>query len=199
MQFNKQVQQALRHINSIFPEVTQVFYGADGRWMFCDEEFVAPDFGKAHAPVDVGLLEDAATAADEQKGFPCGYRLLSLDDYYTIWDELADIPVSNGDGEVEADTIEQPFLHFAVGTHREEIWHWFEDQHPDFIVGDVMQGIRRKGANSTWTVALKMESGETFDWAGKADDEKHAEGQAIADATTKTGEQVLEMLQIHCA
>lgn len=31
MQFNEKVQAALHHVHSVFPEVTQVFYGADGR------------------------------------------------------------------------------------------------------------------------------------------------------------------------
>lgn len=31
MHFNETVQQALRQVNALFPEVTQVFFGADGR------------------------------------------------------------------------------------------------------------------------------------------------------------------------
>ena len=49
------------------------------------------------------------------------------------------MPVDEADCEI----IEEPFLHFPAGTHREDIWHWFESQHPEFIVGEVMQGIRR--------------------------------------------------------
>ena len=143
MHFNEKVQMALRHINGIFPEVTQVFFGADGRWMYCDEDFETTDFDEAPSKVDIGLLEDAADAADNDKGFPCAYRLLTLADYYWWWDKLGDIPVSAGTDNVEADTIEKPFLHFPVGTHREEIWRWFETQHPDFVVGEVMQGIRK--------------------------------------------------------
>lgn len=74
MQINAKVQEALRHIQSLFPEVTQVFYGADGRWQYLDDEFEAPLFGDE--PVDVSLLEDAANAAEEEKGFPCAYALL---------------------------------------------------------------------------------------------------------------------------
>tara|TARA_R110001583_G_C5667627_1_gene410386 strand:- start:1396 stop:1638 length:243 start_codon:yes stop_codon:yes gene_type:complete len=65
---------------------------------------------------------------------------------YWWWDKLGNIPVSEGNDEVEADTIEEAFLQFPVGTHREEIWHWFEAQHPEFVVGEVMQGIRRTSA-----------------------------------------------------
>lgn len=67
----------------------------------------------------------------------------TLDELYQLWDQLRDIPISEGTEEIEAGGIEVPFLHFQVGTDREEIWHWFEAQNVDFVVGDVMQGIRR--------------------------------------------------------
>lgn len=70
----------------------------------------------------------------------------SLTELYALWEQLRNIPVFDTDGEGAEETIEEPFLHFPVGTHREEIWHWFEAQNPDFIVGDVMQGIRRQAA-----------------------------------------------------
>lgn len=149
MQFNQTVQAALRHIHELFPEVTQVFYGANGRWLFCDEDFEAPDFGEAPGKVDIGLLEDAADAADNDEGFPCAYRLIQLADYYYWWDKFRDTPVSEGNDQVEADTIEESFLHFPVGTPREEIWRWFENQHPDFVIGEVMQGTRRTSTESS--------------------------------------------------
>ena len=37
-----------------------------------------------------------------------------------LWKELEDIPIN------EDEEIEQRFLHFDIGTHREVIWHWFE-------------------------------------------------------------------------
>lgn len=143
MQFNPKIQEALRHVQGVFPEVTQVFFGADGRWLFCDEVFDAPRFDDEIGKIDVDLLEEAADEAYADKGFPCAYRLLTLADYYEFWDKLGDIPVSPGDDEVEAETIEEAFLHFPVGTHREEIWRWFEAMHPDFVVGEVQQGVRR--------------------------------------------------------
>lgn len=66
------------------------------------------------------------------------YTLAAL---HALWETLGDIPT--GDGGENAECLEEPFQTFPVGTHRETVWHWFEAQHPDFIVGDVMQGIRR--------------------------------------------------------
>ncbi len=67
------VEVALRHVNSVFPNVTQVFYGIDGRWLYFDENLECPDFEDGN--IDVSLLEEAANAAYEDKGFPCSYRL----------------------------------------------------------------------------------------------------------------------------
>ena len=64
----------------------------------------------------------------------------SLGELYHLWSVLGEIPtVFEADA---VDTIERPFLHFPVGTPRETIWHWFEEQNASFVVGNVMQGIR---------------------------------------------------------
>lgn len=47
-----------------------------------------------------------------------------------------------------------------------------------------------------FNVRLVMENGCFHDWQGQADDENHAEGQAIADATSKTGEQVFDVVSL---
>jgi len=49
-----------------------------------------------------------------------------------LWKELGDVPVDE-----EGIAIEIPFLHFEIGTEREEIWHWFEDTF-DVAVHDLM-------------------------------------------------------------
>lgn len=48
-----------------------------------------------------------------------------------LWDELGNIPV-NDDGE-----IDEEFLDFPIGTDREEIWSWFEEEF-DLAVVDLM-------------------------------------------------------------
>lgn len=156
IRFNDKVQAALRHVHGLFPDVIQVFYGVDRRWMFCTEDFDAPNFDEAPGEVDVGILEAAGNAVDNYDGFPNAYRLLTLEDYYMWWDMLGDIPVSDESIVV----IDEPFLCFPVGTPREEIWHWFEAQHPDFVVGEVMQGIRKTnlvGSNVDHPEATPME------------------------------------------
>jgi len=57
-----------------------------------------------------------------------------------LWAQLGDIPtVYSGD---DVDQIEEPFLHFKAGTHREVIWRWFESMNKQFVVGAIMsEGI----------------------------------------------------------
>lgn len=52
-----------------------------------------------------------------------------------------DIPTTNdvSNDETGSDCFEEPFLHFPIGTHREEIWHWFESVNQRFVVGEVME------------------------------------------------------------
>lgn len=41
-----------------------------------------------------------------------------------IWQKLSDYTIDDNE------CIEEPFLQFPAGTHREEIWHWIEDNGP---------------------------------------------------------------------
>jgi hypothetical protein len=51
-----------------------------------------------------------------------------------LWRKLGDICIfEKGDedrGDFEPESICTPFLHFPVGTPREDIWHWFEATFP---------------------------------------------------------------------
>ena len=40
------------------------------------------------------------------------------------WADFADVPMNP-----ETEEIEQDFMHFPAGTNREEIWHWFDENH----------------------------------------------------------------------
>lgn len=50
-----------------------------------------------------------------------------------LWEMLGDIPIDD-DGYIDI-----PYIHFPEGTHREVIWHWFENTF-DFSVGIAMNG-----------------------------------------------------------
>ena len=44
-----------------------------------------------------------------------------LADAQELWAQLGDVPIDDDE------RIDESFLHFPKGTHREDIWHWFED------------------------------------------------------------------------
>lgn len=66
-------------------------------------------------------------------------KMTNLRLLYVLWHELSNIPTKY-DGD-DVDCIEESFVHFPIGTHRETIWHWFESQNEFFIVGEVMNNI----------------------------------------------------------
>lgn len=41
----------------------------------------------------------------------------------SLWDELEDVPTD------ENDCLKSEFLSFPIGTHREEVWYWFDEHH----------------------------------------------------------------------
>lgn len=91
MSMPEAVRAALLHVHSMYPEVTQVFYGVDGRWMYSGEAFEAPSFDDSNLIVDTSLLEEGANAAYEDKGWPCAYALPpSLEDAPSTDPELND-------------------------------------------------------------------------------------------------------------
>lgn len=62
----------------------------------------------------------------------------SLNELYALWKQLEDVPVTDDGGQ-----LDDCFLHFEVGNDVLDVWGWFEKQNKNFVVGEVMQGIRR--------------------------------------------------------
>ena len=52
-----------------------------------------------------------------------------------LWDYFGDLPMNP-----ETEEMEVPFMRFPEGTHREEIWKWFESTFPGFSVGKALCG-----------------------------------------------------------
>lgn len=40
-----------------------------------------------------------------------------------LWEEFGEVPMNP-----DTEEIEEPWKQFLPGTHREDIWHWFEEQ-----------------------------------------------------------------------
>ena len=52
----------------------------------------------------------------------------------SLWEEFGDVPMNP-----DTECIEEDWLTFKKGAHREEIWHWFEE-HFGISVADLMYG-----------------------------------------------------------
>ena len=50
-----------------------------------------------------------------------------------LWEEFEEVPMNP-----ETEEIEQPWKHFLPGTHREDIWHWFEETFNISVAEDLM-------------------------------------------------------------
>ena len=50
-------------------------------------------------------------------------RVYSDAELETLWDELEDVTIS------EDECILSSWRDFPAGTHREEIWYWFDEHH----------------------------------------------------------------------
>lgn len=59
---------------------------------------------------------------------------------YATWDSF-DVPtLETRSGQY---LIDEPFLHFPRKTPVDDVYRWFESQHPEFSVGEIMSGVRR--------------------------------------------------------
>lgn len=68
-------------------------------------------------------------------------KLISMSAIKDIWREFGDVPMNP-----EIECIENEWRDFPVGTHREEIWHWFEDYFGVSVAEDLMgQGKVKHG------------------------------------------------------
>lgn len=64
-------------------------------------------------------------------------RMTTLQELYQLWGSFNDVPTD------EDGAIEVKFLDFEKGTHREDIWRWFESQNKNFVIGEIQSGKRR--------------------------------------------------------
>ena len=60
--------------------------------------------------------------------------MLSLKELRVLWEQFGDTPID------DADNTEESFLHFPADTYRFDIWTWFEDENPLFIIHKEMYG-----------------------------------------------------------
>ena len=69
----------------------------------------------------------------ESRGLSGAY--IERKNYYIrdLWEDFGEVPMNP-----DTEEIEESWLDFTAGTHREEIWHWFEEQFDISIAKDLM-------------------------------------------------------------
>jgi len=58
-----------------------------------------------------------------------------------------------GDIQLVNDEIDSPFLHFEKGTSMEEVFSWFENEHPFISVGQLINGVEVKNSLDEGTLS----------------------------------------------
>ena len=51
-----------------------------------------------------------------------------------LWEEFGEVPMNP-----HTEEIEKPWRHFPTGTHREDVWHWFEESFDLSVAEDLMR------------------------------------------------------------
>ena len=64
-------------------------------------------------------------ALDEIESLRCRDEALEQ-----LWARLEDVPMNP-----ETECIEEDFVNWPAGTHREDIWHWFDERHSKGVAG----------------------------------------------------------------
>lgn len=108
-----------------FDDPMHIYYGDKRIGIDCGSGLPinAPNYGLPH-----GRL--ACLRLDDMKEFYSEEFLDPDDTEYTdeqleaFWDRFADIPM-----DPETEHMEEDFLCFPIGTHREDIWRWFDKRH----------------------------------------------------------------------
>ena len=67
------------------------------------------------------VVFEAAKAEADPATRHWGLRTADGESATELWEELGNTPIDS------EERIEMPFKHFPVGTHREDIWEWFEN------------------------------------------------------------------------
>lgn len=136
---------------------------------------------KFQRAIDEGMLTEGATAEVDEYSM----EALIQPDPLTE-EELADFMRKRiEDGDLAIDDCPVRMARFGL-------------MEPGDFVSEMRERMElAKSEASPWEVALTMENGTKFEWTGDADDQGHAEGQAIAEAVAQTGEQVQEVLSVN--
>lgn len=97
---------------------------------FCDKEH---DAIMNYCTERKFLITDNDLACIVNRGLNESYEFQRAEYIKNLWLEFGDIPMNP-----DTECIEEEWNGFAAGTHREEIWSWFEDFYGISVAKDLM-------------------------------------------------------------
>jgi len=80
-------------------------------------------------------LAEIADQLAEMNGYVVAHRYDAddIEQAKKLWEQFEDVPMNP-----ETECIESDWKGFPIGTNREEIWHWFEEQFNISVAKDLM-------------------------------------------------------------
>lgn len=97
---------------------------------FCDKEYNAI---MDYCTERKFLITDDDLACIVNRGLNDSFEYRRAEYIKNLWLEFGDIPMNP-----DTECIEEEWNGFAAGTHREEIWSWFEDFYGISVAKDLM-------------------------------------------------------------
>ena len=100
-----------------------------------DREFCEEEYNAVHDYCDgqkYCLSEDDKNVINE-RGLQDSFSVWKWNYIIELWREFGDIPMNP-----DTECIEEEWSDFSIGTHREEIWHWFEETFNISVAKDLM-------------------------------------------------------------
>ena len=96
----------------------------------------------SNAIVRLAAYEDTGWSPEEIKAMAPAATLRDRDaKLELLWDKFGDVPMNP-----ETECMGEPFLGFPAGTHREDIWHWFDERHSRgvaYLLNGDMQSVEK--------------------------------------------------------
>lgn len=97
---------------------------------FCDKEYNAIMYYCAEQKF---LITDDDLSCIVNRGLNDSYEYRRAEYIKNLWLEFGDVPMNPG-----TECIEKEWNGFVTGTHREEIWTWFEESYGISVAKDLM-------------------------------------------------------------
>lgn len=100
--------------------------------IFCDEEYNAI---MEYCMKKKFLITDDDLLCIINRGLNDSYEYRKSEYIEDLWVEFGDVSMNP-----DTECIEEKWNGFPVGTHREEVWHWFEETYGISVAKDLMGG-----------------------------------------------------------